>query len=141
MIRGIVHAPIGDIGNALAVIDAGRRVYVGASRDGSYLHVIHPRGFQQVDGDGNVVGESYDLVCTCKGGTFHGTCYRLTQAQAFEEPPLSDDLPVWHRAIAPTVAPAPAPLVDAVAKTVIPPRPRDFDAPVGAGESVEASRG
>lgn len=80
----IVHVPLGDIGDALVVIDGPRRVYVAASREGAYLHVIHPRGFEQVDGDGNVVGAADELVCGCKGGTFHGTCYRRNQAIAFE---------------------------------------------------------
>lgn len=112
---GVVYRSLGDIGEALVVLDGTRRVYVAASRDGSYLHVIHPRGFEQLDGDGNVVGAAEDLVCGCKGGTFHGTCYRLQQAVAFEAGEAD-------RAAAPAWM-------------------QDYDAPVGAGELVEASRG
>lgn len=81
---GVVHLSLGEVGDALVVLDARRRVYVAASRDGSYLHVVHPRGFELTDSDGNVVGVADDLVCGCKGGTFKGHCYRQEQAEAFE---------------------------------------------------------
>jgi hypothetical protein len=80
----LVHAPIlVDVGQALVVLDEGRRLYAALSRDGSYWHVVQP-GFELTDGDGNVVRAEGELVCSCKGGTFHGRCYRIDQAKAFE---------------------------------------------------------
>jgi hypothetical protein len=55
------------------------------------------------------------LTCTCKGWAFHRTCYRLDEAAAFELGQLTAPAPDWMQP--------------------------DYDAPVGAGESVEASRG
>lgn len=112
---GIVHAPIGEVGDALVVLDASRRLYAGLSRDGGYWHVVGPSQVDAIDADGNVVRPAGSLECRCKGFTFHGSCYRANQAEAFEAGQAD-------RAAAPAWM-------------------QDDDSPVGAGEMVEASRG
>lgn len=81
---GIVYRSLGDVGADLVVLDARRRVYVGVSRDDSYLHLVHPTPIDLVSADGAVVRTAGQLVCTCKGSAFRGTCYRVQQAEAFE---------------------------------------------------------
>ncbi len=81
---GLVFAPLGPIGDALAVLDTKRRVYVGLSHDASYLHVVHPAAVDLVNADGATVRRAGELVCTCKGSAFRGTCYRVKEAEAFE---------------------------------------------------------
>jgi len=113
---GVVYRAIGEVGDALTILDAGRRTYAGLSHDGTYWHLIAP--FAGVDGE---------LVCTCKGGRMHGRCWRMDQAIAFEagdarQASLPFARPVWARQA-----------LDAGIAT--------FDAPAGAGEMVEASRG
>jgi len=123
---GVVHAPIGDVGDALTILDAGRRLYAALSRDGSYWHVVEPLQADVLGLDAGVIRPAGRLGCRCKGATFHGTCYRVEQAEAFEVGDL--------RQAAPILAPdwARADLSAGVAT---------FDAPVGAGEAVEAHRG
>lgn len=82
---GPAFSPIKVETDQLHILSGMFRLYVGLSRDGSYLHVIHPRGYEQRDIDGNLVGGPEDLVCGCKGFTFHGHCYRANQAIAFEQ--------------------------------------------------------
>lgn len=123
--NGIVHAPIGDVGSALAVVDASRRLYVGLSHDGSYWHVVSPYVPDHPD------GETYELTCTCAGGRYHGRCWRLDQAVAFEAgnasaAALPFSRPDWL---------GPDPRAELLAGRA------SFDAPAGAGELVEASRG
>lgn len=102
--------------DALTILDARRRTYAALSHDGTYWHLISPFA-----GDG-------ELVCTCAGGRQHGRCWRLDQAIAFEagdarqaSPAL---IPSWH-----------LPRASLDAGTAV------FDAPEGAGHSVQAERG
>ena len=111
---GIVHRPIGPVGRDLVVLDASRRLYVGLSRDETYWHVVAPLPVDLVDADGTVIRRVGTLTCTCAGGQFRGECYRTKQAAAFEAGQGLPD-PAWFT--------------------------EGFDAPVGAGEAVEASRG
>ena len=123
---GLVHAPIGPVGDSLVVLDAGRRLYAGLSREGEYWHVVQPARA----GDPRVTAEPPlaavgDLVCTCRGGVFHGTCYRTDEAKAWERADASGiRRPVW-----------------ALPREALEEGTATFDAPVGAGEGVEASRG
>ena len=112
---GLVFASIAERSGALVILDAGRRLYAGLSRDGSYWHVVSPSQVDSIDADGNVTRPAGQLACICKGFVFRGSCYRTQQAAAFEAGD-ADRLaaPSWMR---------------------------DYDASVGAGESVEASRG
>lgn len=81
---GPVQSPIHVASEHLYVLSVTFRLYVGLSRDGSYLHVIAPRQVELTDIDGHVVAPVGTLACNCKGATFHGHCYRLAQAEAFE---------------------------------------------------------
>lgn len=90
---GPVHAPIHVEGPQLHVLSAQYRLYAGLSRDESYLHVVHPAGFDQLDTDNNVVHRAGDLVCHCKGATYAGHCYRQRQAEALERGEA--DVDVW----------------------------------------------
>lgn len=89
---GPVHAPIHVEGPDLHVLSARFRLYVGLSRDGGYLHVVSP-AVQLLDQDGNIVRPDGALACTCRGGTYHGSCYRLKQAEALERGEA--DVDVW----------------------------------------------
>lgn len=109
-----MHRPIGPVGDALVVLDMERRLYVGLSRDEAYWHVVAPLPVDLVDANGTVLRRVGALSCSCPGGTYRGTCYRTSQAIAFEAGRGLPD-PAW--------------------------RAEGFDAPVGAGEAVEASRG
>jgi hypothetical protein len=83
--QGPILAPI-TVGSArLHILSIEYRLYIGLSRDGSYLHVIAPRQADVQDSDGIVVHAIGELACTCAGGTFHGSCYRLRQAEAYEK--------------------------------------------------------
>jgi hypothetical protein len=100
---GLVFASIAERTGALVILDAGRRLYVGISHDRTYWHVVQP------------TAPGGELTCTCAGAHFHGRCYRVLEADAFEAGSVEQlRAPAWMR---------------------------DFDAPFGAGESVEASRG
>lgn len=81
---GPVHTPIAVVGQQLHVVSERFRLYVGLSRDGSYLHVVSP-AVAIHDQDGNVVRPDGALACTCKGAFFHGSCWRTTQAEAYEK--------------------------------------------------------
>jgi hypothetical protein len=116
--RNVDFALISVAPNPLTVLDAQRRLYVGMARDGSYYHVVQPTQIEVRDPDGNVIRPVGALVCGCKGATFHGECYRLRQAEAFEAG-QDIDPPAWMG---------------------LPPL-LGLDNPAGAGESVEASRG
>lgn len=83
----------------LTVLSATFRLYVGPSRDGTYLHVISPRQVDVADVDGVVVHRAGDLACTCRGGVYHGACYRLEEAQAVERGEA--DVDAWIRTAAP----------------------------------------
>jgi hypothetical protein len=111
---GIVHRPIGPVGDALVVLDAARRTYAALSRDESYWHLISPLPVDLVDADGTVIRRVGTLTCTCAGGTFRNECWRTKQATAFEAGQGLPD-PAWLA--------------------------EGFDAPAGAGEEVQASRG
>lgn len=67
----VVHRPLLPVGDELMVLDAGRRLYAGLNRAGDGWHVIAP--------DGTGV-----LHCSCPGGTFRASCYRLAQCEAWE---------------------------------------------------------
>lgn len=114
-VGGLVFASIAAQTGALIILDAGRRLYAGISRGDDYWHVVSPSQVDQIDLDGNVVRAAGFLACICKGFIFHGRCYRSEQAEAFEAGQADQAaMPRWAG---------------------------DYDAPVGAGESVEASRG
>lgn len=81
---GLVFAPLDDRSSALVILDARRRVYAGLSRGGDYWHLISPSQYEIRDEDGNPTRNVGDLFCTCKGGTFRGTCYRTKEAEVFE---------------------------------------------------------
>lgn len=68
----------------LVVASKQHRVYLGLSRDGEYAHVIAP-AVELTDGDGNVIRPAGALACNCRGGTYHGHCYQLARAVAYEE--------------------------------------------------------
>lgn len=80
----IAWVPIAVEPETLVVLDAGRRLYVGLSRDQSYYHVIAPTQFDLTDGDGDVVRPAGTLECRCRGFQAHGHCYYTTAAIAFE---------------------------------------------------------
>lgn len=101
---GPVLAPIHVRDDQLHVLSSEHRLYVGLSRDGSYLHVIAPTQVELTDVDGNVVRPAGALACTCKGATYHGSCYRLRAAEAFERGEV--DVGAWTDA-------APGELVEA----------------------------
>lgn len=111
---GLVHRPIGPIGDALVVLDASRRLYAGLSRDQTYWHAVHPLSVDLIAEDGTVVARVGALTCTCAGGQYRGRCYRVAQVEAFEAGQGLAD-PAWLA--------------------------EGFEAPVGAGETVEAFRG
>jgi hypothetical protein len=96
---GLVHRPIGAVGDALVALDKTRRLYVGLSRDGSSWHAVHPAPVNLVDGNGATIREAGQLVCTCKGSAFRGTCYRVKEAEAFEAGQA--DAPAWFDDAAP----------------------------------------
>lgn len=82
--RGPIFAPIHVGNDRLHILSSAFRLYIGLSRDGSYLHVISPRQAEVTDLDGNVVHEKGELACSCAGGVFHGDCYRRRQAVVYE---------------------------------------------------------
>jgi hypothetical protein len=112
--NGIVHRPIGPVDMNLVVLDASRRTYAALSRDRAYWHLVHPLPVDLVDPDGTVVKRVGALTCTCGGGIYRGTCYRVAQAEAFEAGQGLPD-PAWLT--------------------------EGFDAPAGAGDRQEAPRG
>ena len=95
---GLVYRSLGDVGQALVVLEAGRRVYVGLSRDSEYLHVVHPAAVDMVNADGAVILSAGQLTCTCKGSAYRGTCYRVAEAVVFEgtHPRPAEDI-AWLR--------------------------------------------
>lgn len=89
--KGIAWAPLGHLKTDLVVLDADRRLYAGLARDGSYYHVVQPaRRDDPRVGDG--LRRAGQLVCSCNGGMFRGTCYRVEEAERFE---AHMDGPVW----------------------------------------------
>jgi len=110
----IVHLAIAFEPDDLVIASASRRTYLGLSKDGSYLHCVHPLPVDLVDANGAVIRRVGALTCTCPGGTFRGTCYWVARAEAFEAGQGLPD-PAWLA--------------------------EGFDAPAGAGEEVQASRG
>ena len=110
----LVHLAIPFEPDTLVILSAGRRTYAALSRDGSYLHVVQPVQVELVAEDGTVLQRVGQLTCSCKGGEYRGTCWRTKQAAAFEAGQGLPD-PAWLA--------------------------EGFDAPVGAGEEVEAARG
>jgi hypothetical protein len=61
--------------------DLERRVFLKESRDGSYLHLVHP-----VDADDRRVQDGLTtpgmLVCDgCKGGRYRANCHAVTKAE------------------------------------------------------------
>ena len=81
---GLVYRPIGRVGADLVVLDVNRRLYAGLSRDGAYWHAVHPAATDLRNADDLVVRREGQLVCTCKGSAFRGTCWRTQQAEALE---------------------------------------------------------
>lgn len=70
--------------DGLLILDEGRRTYAGPSRESRGWHLIQPaRADHHLVRNGTIPAGS--LVCTCEGGVFNGQCWRLEQAQAFEE--------------------------------------------------------
>lgn len=110
----IIHVGIPFEPDVLAIISASKRTYAALSRDGSYLHVVQPLQVELVAEDGTVLQRVGQLTCTCKGGEYRGTCWRVKEAEAFEAGQGLPD-PAWLT--------------------------EGFDAPVGAGEAVESFRG
>lgn len=94
---GLVFASIAERTGALVVLDEARRTYAGLSRDGSYWHLIQPGLVNAVHPEtGEIVKLAGELVCTCKGRTFHGSCYRLSEALALEERQADEAaMPKW----------------------------------------------
>lgn len=85
------------VAGLLVAIDEGRRTYMGLSRDGSRYHLIQPlEAWHPIVVDG--IRRAGDLGCSCQGGTFRGTCYRVAQAEAHEAGKLG---PTWFDAPAP----------------------------------------
>ncbi len=120
---GLVYRPIGDVDD-LVVLDATRRTYAGLSTSGDYWHLIQPaRPDDPRVGDG-LERRAGELVCTCAGGTYRGTCWRTKEAEAFEAGIPRENAPV----------PGQVDLAELEAASW-------FDAPAGAGEAVEAFRG
>lgn len=99
---GIAWAPIGQITDHLVVIDATRRLYAGLSREGDYWHVIQPVRIddRRIDDTRRIVGQ---LSCSCNGGVYRSTCYRVEQAEAFEAGRMGPfvDGPDWLKDAAP----------------------------------------
>jgi len=110
----LVHLAIAFEPDMLVILSASRRTYAALSRDGSYVHVVQPRAVDLVAEDGTVIERIGELTCSCLGGLYRGTCWRTKQAAAFEAGQGLPD-PAWLA--------------------------EGFDAPAGAGEAVEASRG
>lgn len=140
---GIVYLHAETAADALIVLDASRRTYMALGRGGSHYHLIAPlEQWHPLVGDGR--RHAGQLGCTCQAGTFRGTCYQVSRAEAFEgtaEPPHQpfSDLSKIDR-----------PMVDehgdAIGFLAVPPgtdeeEPAWLDSPAGAGESVEAFRG
>ena len=125
---GLLWIPIGAVGDPLIVLDAERRTYAGLSREGDYYHLVRPiRDDEPGVAEGNVVAG--ELTCCCAGAIYHGRCYRIDEARAFERSLVSvprDQRPSW-------AGPDPRAALLAGAAT--------FDAPAGAGDSVESFRG
>ena len=115
----LIVSPIDVPPDTIVAVDLGRRVFLGLSRDGSYLHVVHPRGFEMLGEEGELVGRPEDLVCTCAGSFYHGRCYQTQRAEAIE---AELDAPATAAELAWFGAPG-------------------LDSPAGAGEQVEAFRG
>jgi len=72
----IVHLAIAFEPDDLVIASASRRTYLGVSKDGSYLHCVHPLPVDLVDANGTVIRRVGALTCNCSGGQFRGTCYR-----------------------------------------------------------------
>lgn len=97
----IAFAPLAAAPEALVVLDATRRLYAGLNHEGTAWHVIQPaQVWDPRVADGlRKVGQ---LVCTCQGGTFHGSCYRTKQAEDLERRMADEDAaPAWLRKVAP----------------------------------------
>lgn len=124
----VVSLPIDGLGGSIIVLSRARRLYVAASRDLSYFHVIRPaRPTDQRVVEGRAqVG---DLICDCIGSATHGRCYQQMNAEAIER---ADASGITRPA---ELGPDPDPRAALDAGSA------SFDAPVGAGEMVEASRG
>jgi hypothetical protein len=131
-VSGLVYRSLGEVGEALVVIDAARRLYVGLSRDGSYHHVVHPTPIDMVNADNAVVRSAGQLVCTCKGSAFRGTCYRTAEAESFEAGRLA---PIHGPDCDADLRRNGCVCTDALAWL------DGNDSPAGAGEAVEAFRG
>jgi hypothetical protein len=112
----VVLSPIGHVdADTLVVLDASRRIYAGLSREGDYWHLIQPARLEDPRvGDGiRIAGQ---LVCSCPGGIYRGSCYYVRRAEALEGTTEADQGPTWL--------------------------PREgLDDPAGAGDLVQASRG
>lgn len=98
VLAGPVFSPVFIGSQQLHVLSTEHRLYVGFSRDGSYLHVVSPQ-IELTDADGNVVRVEGTLGCTCKGFVFQGHCYRIRQAEALERGEA--DVDVWMNDAAP----------------------------------------
>lgn len=125
---GLISRSLGNVGDALVILDAKRRLYVGLSRDAGYWHVVHPAQVDLINAENAVIRSVGQLVCTCKGSAFRGTCYRVGEAEAFEAGQL---------------APVHGPHCDADLRRngCVCTDALDYDSPDGAGEAVEAFRG
>ncbi len=120
----IVQVSVAIEPDALIVVSRSLRSYLGLSRDGGYLHHIRPARLEEpIVGDGKRAAGA--LTCDCRGGTVRGTCYWVERAEALEAgDPRPLRRPDWA---------TPRAELEAGSAT--------FDAPAGAGEMVEASRG
>lgn len=122
---GLRYLQIAPEGDELVCLDAERRLYAGLSRDRTYWHIIQPLPLEDPRvGDG--LRKAGELGCTCPGGVYHGRCYRVGQAEAFEAGRLM---------LTPVQARGQIGMDEAAGPDWL------YDAPVGAGEAVEAFRG
>lgn len=99
----VVDQPVDLSSGSLVVVSRRHRVYLGQSRAGDYAHVVAPAQTELTDVDGVVVRPIGALACNCRGGVFHGRCYRLDQAEAHERGATDGAEEAWFggRAIAP----------------------------------------
>lgn len=97
----VAWSPLSVQPETLVILDATRRLYAGLNREGTGWHVIQPARLDDPRvGDG--LRQAGQLVCTCAGGTFRGTCYRTEQAERFEGQMADQEAaPSWLREPAP----------------------------------------
>lgn len=82
-------APAAEV--TFAFEDHERRTFVALNRAGDGYHLVHPVAADDIRVTGYIGGTGMDippkvaegdLVCECRGGRFHGTCYAVKAATA-----------------------------------------------------------